>query len=303
MDEENIANFRVFQTIVDEIAVDSSHVLPVWDLIQDRKGQKALTASRVASETFTNVTTFASLPDEFKVTWIVQASDLTAVDLGKLMARDPGCVDVLMSVAIQINPKTKLPSYLLHKEVMKEFMDLRHEQCGSPLSNFKARGGLKGADLDLEAAGSYTLEYKDDKVIGVTHRSGAKGTIGEECGFNRAWSLVANHDDHGAHLILPPGPPHLLFVYFGEGSGPKEFKSYVGKPKELTSDAKALFDAWEAKKFEATGGAGGSSTVEAIKQLQDAKKRKKTAVLEKAREAGRASAAAKVIKSTIKLRK
>lgn len=301
-DDKIEGDFHMMQSIVDDMYADRGHILHVYTFLSKRKA-KLSEMSEIASQSpaFESLTSMSSLEDDFKIQWITATSDLSAKDIINAMRVDPQSLDKLLFFALQLPPKARLPSCLITKEVMKLWWDKRHLACGSRLSKFKAQGGVsKGGAFDFGRNGSYTLSFtKTGELDSIRHWSGAIVQVDSICGVTNKWNLVGNFDDFGSHVIVGKMPPVKLATFFENSEGPHSVTNYVGKPKVLVSEATEVFTRWESEK---RAGLASVTPSDQIRQaLDDHKKAKAQACMERARKAACEAVKAKAQRMTIKL--
>lgn len=68
--------------------------------------------------------------------------------------------------------------------------------------------------------------------------------IDKGLGVNRNWGLLANFDDCGCAIVLPPMPPFKLCQNFADATGPHKIMNDLGEPKGLDERAEQLFVEW-----------------------------------------------------------
>jgi hypothetical protein len=296
------AEAELLQQIIGDLKADSRHVLPVYSFIQKRK--RGLTAD-TADQVLGNAAVFAAdtlnkLPDEFKVQWIVDHSDLTAQDLLAMLQKDNQSLNYLIQFAVQIAVRMKLPERLKFVECLKRFLHFRYELCGCRLTKIKERGGIVDHVFQMALCGSYTMMWKNGLISEVAHVSGDKVKVEADAHLAVKYNLVDNIDDFACSLVLPPLPPMRLASFFeAKKSGPWKLTNYVGKPKELQSTVDEIFTAWEA---EARAAMESGETEEVIvKGLQEHKKKAHQENMDKARDMAKAALTARKAKKSVSL--
>jgi hypothetical protein len=302
--EELESHTRLLQNMIDDMIVDPSHILPMYTTLQARKAaQAAVSKSKVAKDAvlFEKLTTFGSIDDDYKGTWITTNSDLSAQDLVSAVQHDPQALDQIMTYAIQVNSKAKMPPQLQTCEVMTMFLDDRLMSCGDRLRTFKASKTIVGGKLCFREA-SYQLEFNDKDVLTkIVHRS-TKAAAKVEPTFNisMCWTLVSNFDDYVAHVVRPPMPPIRLCTFFDAAVGPNSVVNYAGKPKVLQAKADEMFLGWEQNQIDNLNKFTPSEAVQ--KALADHKKIKSKQSMDKARAAAKAANLKRGERVSIKLK-
>lgn len=300
--EQQQGQAHLLKSMIDDMVADPSHILPMYTHLQGRKASLA-SASTVAQNAprFESLSTFSSADDDYKGSWITANSDLSAGDLVAAVKADPAAIDNLMTFACQVAPKQKLPSEFQTKEVFTRFLNARHEEAGSRLKNFKGKSGINNdGSLNFRAA-SYSLSFdKEGRLHGIKHFSGEKATVDISIGITDAWTLASNFDDMAATICRPPLPPLRLATFFGDREGPHKITNYFGKPKALATRASELFQAWERDELVAKARVTPAVAVKAA--LDEHRKQKSQAAMDKARAAAKVALQRKRERLTIKLK-
>ena len=226
------------QSIVDDLFSDPNHVVPAYNFVQERKAVAALASKVEPTAAMFDATTFGGIDDDFKVERLVSVSNMSAVDILKAVKKDASTVDNLVHFATQVSPRQKLPTELLHVEVMRHFLDYRYSVCGKRLASFKTDAdGPQRAHMASDSSvswecGSYSLIVGDDGHLKkCTHVSGDVATLPNGIVISTSWRLTWNWDEFTAALALPPCPPFPLRDFFAANLGPHAISNYVGKPK------------------------------------------------------------------------
>lgn len=143
--------------------------------------------------------------------------------------------------------KAKLPEKFNFVEVRNRFMNARYETVARRLDDIKKKGGLANDKrLDLLKVGCYSLTFVEEFLSGVTHRATEdKVEIHKKYRITREYSLIDNHNDFGASVVLDPCPPQHLHMFLKAAkTGPYATPTYIGRPGKLDEDVAAEFKSW-----------------------------------------------------------
>lgn len=288
--------------MIDDMVSDHTHILPMYTFLQDRKAAQVSPTEFKDAARFDKISTFGSVDDDFRASWITSNSDMSAANIIAAVKKDPAAIDHLCTFACQINCKQKLPQELLNREVCRRVLDARHEACGNRLHDFKKRGGLTATGELNWLKGSYEPKFDNEaKLIGIRHRSGDEVEVDPSLGINMAWTLNSNFDDFAASMSRAPLPPVRLASFFPLGLGPHKYPNFVGKPKLLHAFAAEVNDACERSERAARDRVTPAEAVRTA--LEDHKKSQARSNMAKARIAAKASLDAKKERLRVKLTK
>lgn len=263
--------------IIKSCCENDSHILSLHRVLTKR--QKA-EQNRHAdlSVMLDHISIVSRLPEERRITWLAEVSDLTTADIVAAKKSDSDADRQLYTFATGMGHTVKLPQEMKPLVVFTRFSDSRHRLFSERLAKFKAGGGWNNASKCLNwAAGCYKLAFKENGDLdSVTHCSGAKVTAPDWCKHvNREWSLQENWSDWTANIEKRPAPAIALRLLF-EGSGNQASTGphtlpllKGGLSKELNQTATDLYLTYKAEldKLKITNSEG-TETKEALSELR-----------------------------------
>lgn len=92
----------------------------------------------------------------------------------------------------------KLPDSLQVREVMKTFLDSRHEHMGFPLKHFRAKHQLAATvslkSLDWTKVGVYKPSFNETGELQSVKYGDIIAEVPAGNGINKKWELIDNHD-------------------------------------------------------------------------------------------------------------
>ena len=293
-------------SVVEDMQRTTALVLPTFNYVQQQKSKveaRAIVANSGA--TFAEQTSIVGLPEDFKIQVVVTYSDLTAEDVVLMLQFDKDSLDDVLQLGLQMPLKMKLPVQFLVQAVLEDFMKLRLIACGRRLNNFKANGGLlsTGALVFLRKTGCYDMNFDaDGKLTEVVHMATSHScSVDPASGLNKAYKLRDNHDYRAAALVMPGLRPIFLHEFFSakEQTGPYHVASYHSKPRDLEKAAAEAHDSWSIKRNETEASDGLHQDAQVVINAHRAQKR--TAAMQKAREAATTVLAKKKARKTVAL--
>ena len=284
--------FTCLVSVVDDLVLDQSHVLPVFNLLSERKAATAARGGIIDVEVFDDdVATISGLPDEFKMSVLTENSDLSAQSFLAALGKDPQVLNKFLTLGLQLPKQTRVNQYIKPVAVMKKFMKARILECGNRLSDLKAKGGISASgDVDFLKVGCFTPTYTSAGVLDKLFHSASTRTVDviKKTGINTEWSLVDNFDDLFAGFKfsddIPVVPVHGWFKNDVEGIDYFGYKNFKGKPKELESHCKTVYEE-HRREVKATQSAPVSSATTTA--LTAFRKEKANSIFEKARHASK----------------
>lgn len=296
--------FSCMESIVDDVMSCAELVQPVFNFIKEEKHNiEARKAVATNVPMFASQVSFAGLSQEFKIAFITKHGDLTGTNLIDMIRVDPQHLQDLFQWGLQLPMKAKFPMELLVVEVMNNFLEHRAKQVGNRLETFVQRGGIAtgGAPVFREKTGAYHMEFQDGLIVRIHHWNGDHVDLDPACGLGVKHTLVDNHDDWMAALQLKPMPDTKISTFFDAKAkkGPYRAPTYIGKPKDLQSQAKAMHTIWAERRKEVANQSAISlqlkASLDAHKQSESQEKMKK------AREAASKALAKKRARTSQKL--
>lgn len=288
-DEHNDATHRCFQNIIRHLLMDRAHIMPMWTAFDERKRKYAVQTSVGAStSTFEVPTSMSAIREkEFFVTWISSQGDLSSDEVVSLTTSWPAALEEMMVRATGIAWHQKLPDNLQVREVMRTFLDARHEHMGSPLRRFKAKHSIGATEslrsLDWTKVGVYKPSWGESGELQKVTYDTVVVDILPGNGINKRWKLIDNHDPFNAAFQFGSLVPQKVMAFFNarERQGPHALVSYVGKPKELARYTESLMSSFKQREQEQHERLNSADSTK--DQLSQAKTAKAKATLAKAR--------------------
>lgn len=298
-DEHNDATHRCFQNIIRDLLEDRTHIMPLWTALDERKRKNTVQNSVGAgTSTFESAASLSAIREkEFFVTWISSQGDLTADEVASLTTSWPAALEEIMVRATGIAWHQKLPENLQVREIMKTFLDARHEHMGSPLKQFKSkhqlvpRASLKS--IDWTKVGVYKPQFGETGELEKVTYDTIVVDVAAGNGINKRWKLIDNHDPFNAAFQFGSLAPQKVMAFFcaKDKQGPHALISYVGKPKDLARYTENLMNVFRQREQEQHEQLHSADSIK--DKLSQAKKVKAKATLAKARLAATEALASK----------
>ena len=290
----------LLEQIIETLCEDERHIVPTFCFITKRKKCLENADKGLSQPMFVSLTNFGSIPTESKIDWVVKHSNMDAEQVLALYRHDEDQLDIMMSLALQLPKRLKMPEEFRIIEVCMQFLESRYAECGSRLSSFAPDGITKEMVLNLSEKGSYKLTFDSDKMLElVTHATGASCKIDSSVvQISSRYTLWDNFDDWQARLVMPPLPDIYLWKFFEPTrDGPLAIVNYMGKAQKLQQVAEQHKSDWQD--LLKTRGSNSSSADVAV-ALSDHKKGQARAVMAKAREKAAEVLKSKKAKTTVK---
>lgn len=152
-DQSKEVEADMFQQIIDTLCEEPKHIVPTYNFVSKRVKALPDNSSSVPAETFNELSVLGRIPDDFKLQWLTEHSDLIARDIVQLMKHDAQAANYLIQYATKVQMKFRLPARFKTKEVLKRFLDARYELCGERLGAFKKREAC-ATPLPLTSSGA-----------------------------------------------------------------------------------------------------------------------------------------------------
>lgn len=274
---------RCAQEVLRAMYADRSMVMPLYNMVLEKRENAENGASAGASIFKSKITTLRSLDSHWVLNYLDSVSDLSVEELVKAKEMDDDAFSCLLSYDVQISWCARLPAACQCHDMMLAFLKKRREMCGNPLATFKADGGLlKSGALDW-GKGCFDIEVnaKDSIIAKVTYRKTGDTIDLSGHRISMMQQLRDNWFAGSASLIQPPMPPIRLCTFFKAREGPNAIQN-LSKPKAMSEFGAVVEAEVLAARTSATGSSGAKA--DAKQQLQAMTQKKRQEAAEKARE-------------------
>lgn len=208
-DSTKEAERECMMALIDNMIWDSSHILPLYNLLQKRLASSAI---EQGDGYFSKLSTIYALPEDWLATLITSQSEFNSTDIVSMKKYDEESLGLLVYYAMQLSKHLKLPECCSLRAFTLELFKSRMVEVGGRLSGLKeAMGFLPSVGrLNFGKRGCYSLEFNEGGcVTKLVHISGAEVAVNPEVHrVTRQYVLVHNHSDKEAALVLQRSPPH-----------------------------------------------------------------------------------------------
>lgn len=300
---------HLFMTSINECSQDMSHVLPLFTLLQKRLIARATSGAFAGfgDAAFANLTVVSKLELDFMSFWIVNVSDLTAVDVARAREYDSDALVHIFSFALQWPGGLRFRKECQIKAVVSDLAAKRHIELGKRLIDFKKKSGYdpKTGIIQWGKCECYGLVFTEELCTSIVHRpTGHTATPPEGTAITKKFVMEANHSDLDACIRLPSMPPIKLAVFFDKRgkNGPRNYTIFKGgADKTFIELAAEAHSEWEAKQTELTKSSRSVQVLECQEELKKVTTSVKRASLQKARAQAEAALKEKKKRRTIAL--
>lgn len=86
-DQSKEVEADMFQHIIDTLVDEPKHIVPAYNVLSKRVRAISDNTSTTPAQTFNEPTVLGRIPEEFKVQWLTEHSDLTTKDTVELTAK------------------------------------------------------------------------------------------------------------------------------------------------------------------------------------------------------------------------
>jgi hypothetical protein len=271
--------------IIDLCCKDMTLCLPLRGFLDSTIAKKSAAAS--ASSVFPDsYSSFIRLPSYWMAAHLVRVTEgsLSKDLLEGLAKSSPKSIREIFHFAHCTLDSDYWPRKMLDKDLCARVFELRYEECGKRLTGFKEKALQKAGAVNWLAAGPWTLNFEDKKLVTITHISGAEASPESHEVVTPAFQFTDLWSDKLAALKLGTAS-YTVAAFFKDGEGPhktildkkaSQLSDIIGRAAQVDSqplDADPDFGA------EAQAEARRKSLLKAREVAQNAKKNKKTTAL------------------------
>ena len=255
--------------ILSDLLQDNSHSGALYDLLETRKAAQADSMGASASDRFTDLSTFKSIPKEFQISWVAGRSDMSEEEVVQARARDEDSSAAMMVFGSQLPKTLRFPQEASIKPVMQKILDKASALTGNRLDKFKASGLiLADGTADFSQACYKPVFSANRETLTIAHYNGDIVRV-QNHGITSEHRLKDNNHDRASAFVRRPQPPIKLHLFFAkEKTGPFRYKQLTQNSKEFLSICEQSVEEWEAAKA-ATTAQVGVLTSQAKSALED----------------------------------
>lgn len=248
LDQEAEARLEMLVDMTGIMADDQTHIMPTHGFLVKRLALKEKQVQTDADSKFEKLGSLKTVPTDWVISLIAQASDMPKELLVKAHAFDEESIVQMLMYGAQVGVQLKLPEELRVKDVLQSVLLARFKECGNRWSSFlEVKAIQKNGKIDWRL-GSYDVQFHPNtgKLTGVVHRqTNAKATVEHDL-IDKSWALENNFSDYGATFRKAKCPPIKIMSLFSKGEGPLKLAPVTARSKEWAKLVETKYKEWEA---------------------------------------------------------